>query len=462
MSLRATLPLLLWFPGVALAVPRTLEHQGRLLEPSGASLSGTVTLDVALYDAPSGGAPRFTERFVGVPVVDGYYDVVLGAASTPLEDDDLDGGPRYLGVAVNEGGELAPRTPLSSVPYAIRADVAERPVGLSLGDCGAPTGGALGFDPSTRRLYLCDGQGWGLIGQVSTPPGGWLAPSRAWRRRLDLQGATGAGPGYAVKLRVGADAAAGGDVHLGGHSLQFPTGEGQGGDLAFFDAATGQPLSFWVESVASGVATVWVRVDEDLGTDRTIALYYGDATAVNLASGAETFPLFDTFSGSAIDPTRWVVSGTASVSGGQLTVGDSVQDHDTVDSIQTFGAGYQAVWRGRINNEGWTSANDGFRSVVAFHTVWNNSSVLTWFTTVQTTSGSRGGTYHFAVQRRPDGTPRMLLDGVVQPVGAGSSTALSAMGWHAGTGTDLIDYVFVTPFVFPEPALALAHPEESP
>lgn len=88
-------------------------------------------------------------------------------------------------------------------------------------------------------------------------------------------------------------------------------------DIRFFDPATNQELSYWIEKKTdSSTATVWVKTR----TSSTIHLYYGNPSAVDVANGTLVFDFFDDFTGSAIDTSKWTVTdGTGfSVSGGYL------------------------------------------------------------------------------------------------------------------------------------------------
>ncbi len=158
--------LALLIPTLALAVPGRLTHQGALTDSLGVALDGTYNLTFRLYDAATGGAAVWTET-VSAQVVEGSYSVQLGQ-STPVADV-LGGGTLYLSIAVDGGAELEPRVPVNSVPYAVRAGVAEAlagelawssitgvPTGLSDGD--ADTLGALGC--SAGQVASFDGAAW--------------------------------------------------------------------------------------------------------------------------------------------------------------------------------------------------------------------------------------------------------------------------------------------------------------
>jgi len=104
-------------------VPNQVDFQGLLLDASGQPASGAVTLTFALFDAPTGGASLWSETHPGVQVVDGVYDVTLGA-QVPLTPSLLATANLHLEVEV-EGETLSPRRPLLAVPYAVRSETAE-------------------------------------------------------------------------------------------------------------------------------------------------------------------------------------------------------------------------------------------------------------------------------------------------------------------------------------------------
>ncbi|MEM7411326.1 MAG: IPT/TIG domain-containing protein [Myxococcota bacterium] len=105
-------------------VPGQVDFQGLLLDDTGQPVNGVVDLDLTLFDALSAGNAVWTESHAGVSVSDGIYAVTLGAMVT-LTPEVLAGGFLYLEITV-EGETLTPRRPLLAVPYAVRADTAER------------------------------------------------------------------------------------------------------------------------------------------------------------------------------------------------------------------------------------------------------------------------------------------------------------------------------------------------
>ena len=108
-------------------VPEGLPQQGRLLDSNDQPVTGKVDMIFNLYHQATGGTPVWTEEQT-VSVEAGYYAIVLGdPADTgvqPITTDEL-AGPTWIGVTIG-GNEMQPRLQLGTVPYAQRADLANR------------------------------------------------------------------------------------------------------------------------------------------------------------------------------------------------------------------------------------------------------------------------------------------------------------------------------------------------
>jgi hypothetical protein len=174
-----TLFLALW--SLAAAVPYELAHQGRLVGPSGAPVTGTHSVQVRLYDVASGGTALFSESFAGVVFDDGYYVVRLGTLpGNALDDADLSGGARWIGVTLDSGTEMT-RTPLASVAYAVRAGFAERTVHVDPGTlpCDTSNRGAIRYTTADTTMAVCDGASWrsitATVGSATSPGTSCLA-----------------------------------------------------------------------------------------------------------------------------------------------------------------------------------------------------------------------------------------------------------------------------------------------
>jgi len=105
------------------AVPHLVRYQGTAVDAKGVLLEGPYTLKFRLYDAATGGAVVWDETHTDVPITKGHFSVLLGQV-TPLNVDW--NTPLWLAVQVGTDPELAPRQPITSVPLAIRSEVAEQ------------------------------------------------------------------------------------------------------------------------------------------------------------------------------------------------------------------------------------------------------------------------------------------------------------------------------------------------
>ncbi|MDI7267231.1 MAG: hypothetical protein QME96_04490 [Myxococcota bacterium] len=163
-------------------VPQTLHYQGRLLDSSGAPVTGTVPITFRIWADETSIAPAYLlwADMVSVNLdASGFFEVSLGAtAGRELPSGLLEGEPRWLGIEPRTSGELSPRQLVQSVPYALRAGMAS---GLARNaDIEAATLTVSGVDPMARiadlesRLAMLEaGVPWTSI----TGRPGWLVTS---------------------------------------------------------------------------------------------------------------------------------------------------------------------------------------------------------------------------------------------------------------------------------------------
>ncbi len=98
--------------------PEMLSYQGVLQDGSGAVVpDDDYNITFSIYDVDTGGAVLWTETQT-LSVAGGIFDAILGTVTPLALPFDV---PYWLGVAVEPEPELAPRTPLSSAPYALNA-----------------------------------------------------------------------------------------------------------------------------------------------------------------------------------------------------------------------------------------------------------------------------------------------------------------------------------------------------
>ena len=114
------------FAQIAAAQTTVFTYQGRLSDGSAAA-NGTYDLGFALFDAPTGGTQIGEGKIIGnVNVSNGVFTVQLDFGAQAFG-----GANRYLEISIKRLTEanfttLAPRQPLTSTPYAIRATNAEQ------------------------------------------------------------------------------------------------------------------------------------------------------------------------------------------------------------------------------------------------------------------------------------------------------------------------------------------------
>ncbi|HMP75131.1 MAG TPA: hypothetical protein PKE12_02430 [Kiritimatiellia bacterium] len=136
------------------APPVLLNHQGRLLDSLGDPLSTSVPMAIRLFTVETGGTHVWEQELVDVQVYRGLYSVQYGDAAL---SDVLTNSAVWLEVEV-DGETLSPRRLLVSVPYALRAAVADELEGAL---AGFPSGGIALWSGSIASIpegwALCDG-----------------------------------------------------------------------------------------------------------------------------------------------------------------------------------------------------------------------------------------------------------------------------------------------------------------
>ncbi|GIV53724.1 MAG: hypothetical protein KatS3mg039_0242 [Candidatus Kapaibacterium sp.] len=104
-------------------IPRVLSYQGILTDPDGRILpDGEYTLTVRLYDRVDATEPIYVEEHRAV-AVRGVVNLLIGTVE-PLPWKLSFDRVYYVGLSINGGEELRPRTMLTAVPYALRSESA--------------------------------------------------------------------------------------------------------------------------------------------------------------------------------------------------------------------------------------------------------------------------------------------------------------------------------------------------
>ncbi len=111
-------------------------------------------------------------------------------------------------------------------------------------------------------------------------------------------------------------------------------------DIRFF-LENGAPLDFWIENYTGSVqgtdnAYVWVEMPMALGasTTTTINLVYAAPDIASTENGDNVFVLFDDFSGSSLDASKWSSDGTVTVTDGVARVSGPAS---SIYSVSRFG-----------------------------------------------------------------------------------------------------------------------------
>lgn len=102
--------------GALAQAPNTLMYQGKLTDAVG-PISTSVSVVFRIYDVDAGGTALWTETQSVTPNELGVFSVQLGSV-TDFPPDLFTGGVLYLGIEVGGDGEMVPRSPITSVPYA--------------------------------------------------------------------------------------------------------------------------------------------------------------------------------------------------------------------------------------------------------------------------------------------------------------------------------------------------------
>lgn len=112
-------------------------------------------------------------------------------------------------------------------------------------------------------------------------------PGWSYYKIITITGQSGAGIDYQVLLEIGDSA--GGDFHLENHCTNFPQ------DIRITDNDGTTLLDYWVEDITADPIVVHVKVDNDLGSNQSIRVYYGKSGETTASNGDNTFIFFDGF-----------------------------------------------------------------------------------------------------------------------------------------------------------------------
>jgi hypothetical protein len=209
----------------------------------------------------------------------------------------------------------------------------------------------------------------------------------AYYKKINIAGQRGSGTNYQLKLLVGESSGSGTNTfHVEGHSEIFPSTKNNGGDLVFLANDNSTELSYWVESVTgttpNRVATIWVKVSDDLSSNKSIYCYYGNSSATNLSDGENTFIFFDDFNDATLNTTKWNYENiSTTLSGSKVGVGSSSNGNWRLETKSTFGVNTKMITNAYFTRTYYSDHNLGYYSriywgdylrCVVFRSEWTN------------------------------------------------------------------------------------------
>ena len=206
----------------------------------------------------------------------------------------------------------------------------------------------------------------------------WLSNDWAYRREITIDNTSNSNDltDYQVKIT------------LDNTNFDFSHANSDGSDIRFTDDDGSTLLYHWIEKWDSTnqEAIIWVKVPSiPASSNKTIYMYYGNASASDASDGDNTFEFFDDFEGTELDTTKWDTIGnpTINISNGICSITNNGGDQDGIMGKTNYGFGYAIRLRSRA-----TAYNDG-RSWGG----WSDSST-TEDNSTRVVYGSSGCAYH--------------------------------------------------------------------
>jgi len=163
-----------WAFALVLAVPRSFNYQGKLLDASGAGVNDTLPITFRLYTSETGGSPIYEQTITNVIVRQGLFSVELSGFPDTVDFS----APYWLEVVV-DGEAMVPREKLTSAPYALRARAVEEPAisYSSQADTTRRRGENIVFRTGPGATLEDDGRNINITLSVSGTGGGGATPN---------------------------------------------------------------------------------------------------------------------------------------------------------------------------------------------------------------------------------------------------------------------------------------------
>jgi len=164
----------LMLPGIGQAIPQLMNYQGLLTDDSGTPITATTTVEFRIWDSPAGGTELWMESQSVTPDAQGLFNVLLGSVN-PIPGSALAGAEAYVGLTIDSGPELMPRTQVVAVAYAFRTETVDGAMGGTISGDVSITGRAT-IGPghiNTGTGAFAAGQNNTVSGEFSVVSGGY-------------------------------------------------------------------------------------------------------------------------------------------------------------------------------------------------------------------------------------------------------------------------------------------------
>lgn len=230
--------------------------------------------------------------------------------------------------------------------------------------------------------------------------------SVSYRKQVTITWQTNAWNNYQVLLSIWESASSSSaDFHVESNASLFASDKWVSWDLNFKDSSWASYLPFWVESVSwtapNRTAKVWVKVSEDLWTNKDIYCYYWDSNNNNLNDWDLTFDFFDDFDWASLDTSKWTVwSWSIATSWSEATTWASASPSDNANtswkaSITTLANRWFRM-RWRIRRDSWSDTYfSAWQNSTDRIQMWNTSYFSKWFYTFWSWVYSLSQTWHW-------------------------------------------------------------------
>lgn len=258
-------------------------------------------------------------------------------------------------------------------------------------------------------------------------------------------------------------------------------------DIRFTEDDGETLLDYWLEDKTdSNYARFWVEISDDLGSDVTIYVYYGNESASSLSDGDATFLSFTHFDGDDLDDDWTVIDedmGSHGVASSLLTLQSDATSHSVwFHRVLGINTTFTVPFRLRADIDGYSQSSsarkiilfgigDCYDSGSSYHSErhqlggnWDGASVLhqtrnngDYEHTVLTPSPSAGTWELTTASNVSDYIENdVLRDGNdYSPTGSQYVVVGVASGFGSGTYSYIVvDWLFISKFLSPEPSHA--------